>query len=76
MKKTKDVPKEQSRAIVEAFSLEWLFRKLKKCVEERSSHDPWLQAMTRLATFGGSLDQYKHTLGVSIPQVVLGYSLR
>jgi hypothetical protein len=58
------VPEEQIKAFVEAFSLEWLLHKLKKCVDERSSYDPWLQAMTRLATLGGSLDQYRHTLEV------------
>jgi hypothetical protein len=42
----------------------------KQCVDERSSHDPWLQAMTRLATLGGSLDQYKHTPEALVPQNV------
>jgi hypothetical protein len=76
IKKTKDVPKEQLGAFVEASSLEWLLHKLKECGDERSPHDPWLQVMTRLATLGGSLDQYKHTLEVLVPQIVLSYSLR
>lgn len=69
------MPKEQSRAFVEAFGLEWLLYKPKQCVDECSSHDPWLQAMTMLATLGGSLDQYKHTLEVLVPQIVLSYGL-
>jgi hypothetical protein len=56
---TKDARKEQARVLGEAFSLVWLSRKLKECIEDRSLQDPWLQATSGLATPGGPLDQYK-----------------
>jgi hypothetical protein len=52
--------------LVRLSSLELFLRRLKKCIDERSSHDPWLQGATGLATPGGAWDQYKHTLGVLV----------
>jgi hypothetical protein len=76
IKQTKDARKEQARVLGEAFSLVWLLCQLKECIDEHSSRDPWLQAISGLTALGGPLDQYKHTLEILVLKIVPSHGLR